>query len=140
MLPSRGAACRALQEKRLTLIGGRRWLAGGLGFALAEETAVAEFPENVEEEDARDAEHDEALEKTVHGGEGARDENPPDPREWDEAEQDGNQEHHGKQWTSSDRVFDGLRNVISCQCSVLRKKRRKIIQQSHFLIATLVAN
>src|SRR5436309_5415248 len=83
----------------LALVGGGRRL-GWLCLALAKEAVVAKLPENVEEKNAGDAKHDDALEKAVHGGDGAGDDNPPDARERDEAEQDGNQEHHGKQWTS----------------------------------------
>src|SRR5712692_7904506 len=80
---------------------GRGWLLGGCCLALPQESAVAKLPENIQEEDAGDAQHDEALEKTIDGGDGATHDDPADPRERDEAEQDGNQEHHGKQWTSS---------------------------------------
>src|SRR6266513_3700000 len=86
----------------LALVGGGRRL-GWFCLALAKEAAVAKLPENVEEKNAGDAEHDDALEKAVHRGDGAGDDNPGDARERDEAEQDGNQEHHRKQWTSSER-------------------------------------
>jgi hypothetical protein len=77
-----------LPHSKLTIFGGGRF-AGGLGFGFAEKAFVAEFPENVKEEDAGDAEHDEAFEKAVHGGESARDDDPADTGERDDAEQNG---------------------------------------------------
>jgi hypothetical protein len=64
---------------------------------------VAKLPENIQEKDSGDAQHDQALEETIHGGDRAGDDDPGNPGERDKAEQDGNQEHHGKQWTSSEK-------------------------------------
>src|SRR5205807_9983669 len=73
----------------------------GCPFALPQEPPVAKLPENIQEEDPGDAQHNQALEETVHCGERPGDDDPTNPRERNEAEQNGNQEHHRKQWTSS---------------------------------------
>src|SRR5258708_39661978 len=93
----------------LTLFGCGRLL-GRSYFALAKKAAVAKLPEDVEEENSGDAQHDQAFKEAVHGGDGAADDDTADPGERDYAEQNGNQEHHGKQETSSEN---------SCQWSVL---------------------
>src|ERR1700731_1385602 len=85
----------------LTLFGGWRRLGGLRCFALPQEPVVAKLPENIQEENSGDAQHDQALEQTIHSGDGAGDDDPGNPREGDETEQDGNQEHHGKQSPSS---------------------------------------
>src|SRR5437016_5903478 len=84
----------------LTLFGRRR-LFRGCSFALPRESPVAKFPENIQKEDSGDAQHDQTFEETIHRGDSTGDNDPADPRKRDEAEQNGNQEHHGKQWTSS---------------------------------------
>ena len=57
---------------------------------LAEQAFVAQFPKNVEEEYARQTEHDEAFKKPVDGGYGAARDNPGDASEGNQAEHDGN--------------------------------------------------
>src|SRR5713101_9793902 len=103
----------------LTFFGRGRRL-GWTCFALSQEAAVAKLPESIQEEDPGDAQHDEALEKTIDGGDGAGDDDPGDPRERDETEQDGNQEHHRKQWTSSERSI--LLSVFSVPFSVRKEE------------------
>jgi hypothetical protein len=60
-----------------------------------------ELQENIQEEDGGYDEKNQAHEQAVDAGNGATNEDPHDAREWEKAEQDGNQEHHWKQETST---------------------------------------
>src|SRR6266851_5726004 len=51
----------------LTLFGRRRRLRGICLF-LSQKSAVAQFPEGIEKEDSRDTQHNQALKKTIDGG------------------------------------------------------------------------
>jgi hypothetical protein len=93
-----------LPHSKLALVGGGG-LAGGFGFGFSEEAVVAELPEDVEKENSRDAEHDQAFEEAVDGGDRSGVDDPADPRKRDEAEQDGKQQHHWKQSPSSEETI-----------------------------------
>src|ERR1700676_2349958 len=87
----------------LTRLGCRRLLRrSGLAFLQrGEDTAIAQFQEDVQKKNAGERQKNEAHEHAVDRGDGAGDEDPGDARERDEAEQDGNQEHQEQQDTSS---------------------------------------
>src|SRR5712692_661130 len=101
---ARSSGCSSVSEEEdsitplgpLTLFGGRRGLCG-IRLVLSEQPAVAQFPESIQEEDPGEAQHNQALEKAIHRGDGPADDDPGNAREGDEAEQNGNQKHQGTQ-------------------------------------------
>jgi hypothetical protein len=72
---------------------------------------IAELPEDIEEENSGDAQHDEAFEEAVDGRDRSGVNDPTDPRKRDEAEQNGNQEHHWEQSPSSEETMLRLRII-----------------------------